>query len=161
MTSSLASSYAPNNYTLTARLLCSANNYTQVKMGMQLWSRLRLIWFWVDGNDAANMIHHMYGRSHPRNLFPTKQTFRVSCFPSKGFHVFPVKWEIPSWLALTWLDLTYCNVIATVYAYYCNGSQFTSIVIIVPLGHDQAWSRESYQASYNNVTMLVNCDPLQ
>ena len=27
----------------------------------------------------------MYGRSHPRNLFPTKQTFRVSCFPSKGF----------------------------------------------------------------------------
>jgi hypothetical protein len=56
----------------------------QIKGGMQLCQG-RLIWFWVDGNGAANMIIHMYGCSHPRNLFPTKQTFRVSCFPSKGF----------------------------------------------------------------------------
>ena len=35
----------------------------------------------------------MYGRSHPRNLFPTKQTFRVSCFPSKGF-MFPLSRQL-------------------------------------------------------------------
>ena len=39
------------------------------------------------GNNAVNMMEHMYGRRRPPILtrFFFKQTLRVSCFPSKGF----------------------------------------------------------------------------